>query len=246
MATPTAAKDCTPLSLDEPPNHLSLTLLHSELNDYAASVISNLGGGTEGHLFLTLTDAEWNAIAHVQPFNPPQHPGQPVHQPGATQHQIIETNRIHQEAVADFKLYHATEQTLKQMLIKAIPNQYISALRHPTMGYRNATTKQLLHHLDTKYGQVSAEDLLRNLNKMNKPWNPTQAIDTLWDQIRTAQRYAEARSPIDEITAINSAIENIRATGLFTVHLSHWSLLEPNQQTWERLERMFTHADNVR
>jgi hypothetical protein len=243
----TTAKDCTPLSIDTPPNHLTLTLLHSELNDYAASVITNLGGGTEGHLFLTLTDAEWNAIPHVpQPFVAPVHPGPPIHQPGATQHQIIETNRLNQEALADYKLYHATEQTLKQMIIKAVPNQYISALRDPRMGYRNVTAKQILQHLDEKYGQITAQDIKRNLLKMNTPWNPTTAIDTLWTQIREARMYAQDRSPIDEITAINSALDNIKATGLFSSHIEHWSLLEPNDQTWARFQKIFTMADNTR
>jgi hypothetical protein len=243
----TSSKECTPLSTDAPPNHLTLTLLHSELNDYAASVITNLGGGTEGHLFLTLTDTEWQAIPHVpHPFVPPVHPGPPVHQPGATQHQIIETNRLNQEALTDYKLYHSTEQILKQMLIKAVPNQYISALRDPRMGYRNATTKQLLQHLDEKYGQISAQDIKRNLLKMNSPWNPTQAIDTLWTQIREARMYAQDRSPIDDITAINSAMDNIKATGLFASHIEHWSLLEPEAQTWARFQKLFTMADNTR
>ena len=150
----TSVVDCTPLSKDMAPTHLTLATLHRELNTYAAAIESNTGGGQHGHLALVMSDAAYMAIANQQ-FHAPVHPG-PNPVPGNTQHQIIENNRLHAAALQEHKVYKDTENQLKAMLIKAVPSIYIEELQDPVLGFSTVTTRQLLQHLDDHYGTVTA------------------------------------------------------------------------------------------
>ena len=105
MAQPSV--ECTPLSKEMAPTHLTLATLHRELNTHAASIESARGGGQHGHLALVMNDVAYMAIANQQ-FIAPVHPG-PNPVPGNTQPQIIENNRLHAAALQEHKVYKDTE-----------------------------------------------------------------------------------------------------------------------------------------
>jgi len=243
MAQPTVV-DCTPLSKDTKPTHLTLTTLHRELNTYAASIESNRGGGLHGHLALVMTDAAYLAIANQQ-FIAPVHPG-PNPAPGNTQPQITENNRLHAAAILEHKTYKDTENQLKAMLIKAVPSIYIEELQDPVLGFATVTTRQLLQHLDDNYGTVTARDLAKNMDQMNQPWTGDQPIENLWIQIQRAKIYAAPHDPITDKTAIRAAVTNLKATGLFTDDIKAWENKPIADQTWIALKQHFNQADDHR
>jgi len=80
------------------PSYATLTIWQKELSGNAASVSSHLGDGRQGHLALTISEANYLAIngnvAFVPHNNPPLQPEQAV---GATGPQITEANRMHLE-----------------------------------------------------------------------------------------------------------------------------------------------------
>ena len=57
------------------PSYASIADLHQKLNANAASVHSNLGCGTLGHLWLTLKPEIYNTLT-ATPFELPPNPGQ--------------------------------------------------------------------------------------------------------------------------------------------------------------------------
>jgi hypothetical protein len=236
--------ECTPLSKEAAPTHLSLATLHRELNTYAASIESARGGGQHGHLALVMNDADYLAIAN-EAFVAPVHPG-PNPVPGNTQPQIIENNRLHAAALLEHKTYKDTENQLKSMLIKAVPNIYIEELQDPVLGYATVTTRQLLQHLDDNYGTVTARDLARNMDQMTKQWTGDQPIENLWIQIQRAKIYAAQHDPITDKTAIRAAVTNLQATGLFSDDIKAWENKPIAEQTWVALKQHFNQANNHR
>ena len=79
------------------PTYESLHQAQTQLNANASSVHSNSGGGSHGHLVLTMSPpAEFallpNIVAFIPPPCPPDHL---VHPPNATQPQLTEINHLH-------------------------------------------------------------------------------------------------------------------------------------------------------
>jgi hypothetical protein len=191
-----------------------------------------------------MNDAAYMEIANQQ-FIAPVHPG-PNPVPGNTQPQIIENNRLHAAALQEHKVYKDTENQLKAMLIKAVPSIYIEELQDPVLGFSTVTTRQLLQHLDDNYGKVTARDLARNMDQMNQPWTGEQPIENLWIQIQRAKIYAANHDPITDKTAIRAAVNNLKATGLFTDDIKAWENKPIDDQTWIALKQHFNQANNHR
>jgi hypothetical protein len=137
-----------------------MTLLQSELNGNAISVASNRGGGQCGHLALTLSGADYLAVAHEAFATPPNPGNTPIHGKAPTAHQITELNRAFLAAKSEYKLYLAVGQALKKQLLAAVGDIYVNELAHPTLRYATVTVRDLLAHLFLTYGQI-ASDLLK-------------------------------------------------------------------------------------
>ena len=66
--------ELTPVAtINEEPTYASIRLARTQLHDNAAAVFTSAGGGAQGHLALTMTQAEYLAVAQVAfkvPINP--------------------------------------------------------------------------------------------------------------------------------------------------------------------------------
>lgn len=233
--------------IDGTPTNATLKLLQKEINANAMSVSSNRGGGAHGHLALTITYAEFQALTPIA-FVPPVYPGDaPVHGAAATGPQITETNRQYAQNLADFKVYNNTEQALKRQVLAAVDRLYVNELQHDTLGFANSTTLQLLQHLHTTYGLITFDQLETNLLNLDRQWDPSNPIENLWEQVKECRRFAAAgNDPISEITAVRKTLLNIEHTGVFTDAIRDWRKRPDAEWTWANFKSEFTIANRER
>jgi hypothetical protein len=239
--------ELTTIPADSVPDFSSLKTIHRQLNANALAVPSTRGGGLLGHLALVIPPAQYlaqpNAAAWINPANPGPLPAPVV---GATAAQIAEASRVYKVILEEFKIYATMENNLKRLIIAAVPDTFIKTLKDDDFGYANVTTLDILNHLDTTYGTVSADDLEDNVNRMNAEWSPTQPIEDLWNQIEQCQRYAQPHDPITERAATRAAVQNLTNSGVFSDALKDWRKRTTAQQTWANLKLDFTTADKER
>jgi hypothetical protein len=205
------------------PCYKTIRLLQTELNGNAASIHSYGGDGTRGHLALTLTPAAYNALS-AAPFIPPAAPPlHPVHADNATQFQIAETNRVHDQNQITFRTYTSTDQILRNMLLTAVPAVYLRALRDDELLFGTCTTLQLLTHLWTLYGKITPAELDQNAVNMRLPWSPPTPIQTLFAQLEDGISYAAAGNEIlSEPTVLRLGYNLILDNGLFDLPCRDW------------------------
>jgi hypothetical protein len=226
------------------PTFRTLRVAQLQLNMNAASIFTHRGDGNHGHLVLTMNPTDFVLETNVAFVVPPVPPLNPVHAVAATAAQITETNRMHAAARAEFKLYHDTDNTLRALLIAAVPYKYIEAIAHATLSFAQTTTLQILTHLWTTYGKINYVDLMDNVERMKAPWNPDDGIDALFAQLKQGREYAVAGAdPITELTTMTFGYCNIEQTGLFEVACREWRLTPTNAQTWANFEEKFRLAD---
>ena len=117
MTSTEKTKDSFPHPTIDPiigqPGYETIKPMHQKLNANAASIVSHLGNGRLGLLFLTVTPAVYNTLSAVV-FIPPANPG-PVamYPPGATNFQISAINAAHTTNTRLFKQYDSTDRALK-------------------------------------------------------------------------------------------------------------------------------------
>ena len=132
-----------------------------------------------GHLVLTVTTPVY--ITHcINLFPPPPNPGcTPVHARNAPPEIIAETNRQHRIRREDYALYHKTDSDLKGILLQAVSPIFVRAIKHPTLGFGNQTTLDIITHLWNNYGVIDDDMLADNLVELAAPWAPPTPIETL-------------------------------------------------------------------
>lgn len=241
------------------PTQATLLILHAELNANAISVQSQRGNGALGHYFLVAGGEEYTLAAGTIPgaepededepieFDPPTHPGkQPDMTEAVTGAQIAEVNRQFRADTEEFIAYVNTEAALKRQLLEAVPATYTKELRDNKLGYAKVTTFRLLQHLDAMYGTITADDLERNLETMNRQWDIHEPIENLFHQLKDARQFAEEVDPISESMAVRAGIKILENTSCFTESIREWRLKPINEQTLANFRTHFKQSDTER
>eukprot|EP00978_Attheya_sp_CCMP212_P008993 scaffold21179_cov47-Attheya_sp.AAC.4 len=143
-----------------------------QLHDNAAAVFTSAGGGAHGHLALTMTAAEYLAVAKVAfkvPINPT---ADPVMVKARSRLESSKNLRLYELAKKDFRIYHDVNKALRNQLIAATPDTYLQELRDPDLGYANTSCLEIITHLRDTYGEIAQEDLNANQQRMTATWHP--------------------------------------------------------------------------
>jgi hypothetical protein len=230
------------------PDRFTIQTLKKELIQNALSQPTHLGGGQHGFVGLVVEGAEYNTITGTAPaFVFPVHPGAGPDVPvGATQIQTITALNTYDRELRTFHHCIEARNGLKSQLLNSINPIYTSTLEDPQTLYQTVSIHAILTHLSTTYGKVTGEDLDKNDRDMEKEWMPDSPIESLWQQIEDARRFAEPDEEIPDSKAIRVTLALLRNTGLFTKDIKDWEKKEADDKTWSNLKVMFTEANQLR
>jgi hypothetical protein len=169
-----------------------LKVIRRLLNTNDMSVASYEGGGRHGHLGIIITNEEYFAVA-VDVFPVPNNPGPSAAVvAGMTAAVIAETTRLHKEATQVYRTYHNVDQAIKKLIIKSFDDTYLNTLSDKIVGYANCTSLQPLTHLLKYCAMIAPTELTQNYERLNAPYDPSQPIETLFQQIQDAWAFAVA------------------------------------------------------
>jgi hypothetical protein len=138
------------------PTYHSLLKAQNELNTNAASVDTTQGTGIHGFLVLTMAAAEFDTMVGFDDAEPPVQIRHPIPaNPGALPANPTAADlRTHAERLYHHQTHHSTDKALKKILLAAVPDLFISAIKHPRTGYATTSTLMILNHLWATYGEI--------------------------------------------------------------------------------------------
>jgi hypothetical protein len=152
----------TPTKVTGEPTFEDLKIICLLLNSNTMSVYSYEGEGRHGHISITMTNAEYFAVAtHV--FLPTENQGPAATiVAGMTGVHIAEMGRLHTAVTLTYRTYNNMDQSFKNKIIDAFEDQYLNALSDEIVSYTNCTSLQLLTHLLTYYAMIVPTELTQN------------------------------------------------------------------------------------
>jgi len=237
-------KDVFPHPTIEPiigqPGYDTINHMHQKLNTNAAFIISHLGNGRLGLLYLTVTNTVFNTLSAI-PFIPPLNPSpMAIYPPGATQFQIQAVNATHATNTRLFKQYDATDRALKQQLLGCMDDMFVNALADPHVGYAIVTTLDLLTHLYDTYAKITDGDLEDNKDTMASPYDVNLPIETLYKRIEECVQFAAAgNTPFTAAQVVSTAFRTIQKTGMFPDDYKICKRRPAVHKTWAQLKTYF-------
>ena len=100
---------------------------------------------------------------------------------------------------------------------------YYRGLRNRYTGYGQTSTRDLLVHLFTTYGEIGPDDLEENEKRMKEPYDATDAVEVLFDQIEDAVKFADNAAQLyTDLQVLRVAFNLMLDTGQFTRSCEKW------------------------
>jgi len=232
----------TPFREGEMPTAWDYLKLQKELIANAASIPSTWANNAWGHLGVLLYDAQLQGITGgVAAYNDPNLPAVPIFAGAAA---VVATQREqHQRDMEVYHLHMKVANALKAQIIEAVPDALLAAEKDPITGYGQVPVRDLLTHLQTMYGDITDDDLVKNLELAAAPWNPDTTPDSVFAQVTEARSFAEeGGDPISDNQAMRIIQEAFEKSGVMDEALKDWRKKPANEKNLDNLKEHFAAA----
>ena len=138
-----------------------------------------------GHLALVVSREEFaevnNNIAFIEPVNP----GLRTANARNTKAQL-ESSLQFTFQQNEYMKFQATVTALRTLILNAVDDKYISALKHEMSSYANVTLYALLIYIWDTFCKIDDA----NEQRMKAPWSPPIPIESLFDQLDQGKIFA--------------------------------------------------------
>ena len=141
------------------PAYKAINELRKALYKNIVDIPTTLGGGRNGHIGL-LMDAEFYSNVGKTSYTRPTDPGTYAqHGPGNSAAAQANKNAIHKEGRRIYDLDNNIDAALKQEIITAVEETYLSAKKKRYMGFHGVSAKKLVDHLVERYRKIGCQTL---------------------------------------------------------------------------------------
>ena len=236
-----------PVRIEGEPTFEQLTQLYENVKINAQAVPSTLGGGRHGHLGLVVTPTQYQMLSLV-PFHRPANPGPftltPQQITNMTPEQRNELRQLHQDALVEFHQVEQVDSALKQYITDSVPEDYLLELRNDTTKKLTGTIPQIMQHLFSTYGNLTAPSLVDKQNQLlNYVYDVTKPIDVIFNLAKEYQEFQALFGTTVPAEHIITMVYNIlRKTGKFRGPLEKWNEKPPQDKTWANFKLHFRRA----
>jgi hypothetical protein len=173
----------------------------------------------------------------------PQAPGRSPANTDGTAAQISAAHHVWEEDVQTYRTYTSVQKALKKQIISVFEPMYLYVLNGNMVGFANISARDMLDHLFSTYGNITAVDLEINFEHMRRAWDPQQPVGSLFKQIQDCADYSEAGGVlIGHPQQINGGYAKIFAAGHFMSACRPWNEKSLAEKTWAQFKSHFAAA----
>jgi hypothetical protein len=235
-------KEFTRLPSETAPTYADIRLLNRQMNSCTQAIKNDTC--PHGYAVLSFTTEAYTVKSGGIGYVVPLHPGNiPPNTAGMTGALATETIRLYLNEIKIYEKYQDVEDCLKQLLIAAVPPEYLAALNDEDSDLVDVSCKTIITHLWEQFGEISQAELKANIKKMESQWAPETPIAALFARIDDCRRFAEAgNDSITDKATVRAAYDIVEATGRFTEPCRAWRMLPTAQITWANFKLTFAKA----
>ena len=216
------------------PNTKSLQTLFKQLRKNARSVNSTLGGGQYGHLFMVISEEEWNNLPGTTPVIIPHDPG-PFLLDGRTRPaEISVAEKNHEDQRKKYLKFQALQRILKNQLVSAIDPAFLDPIRCELTDMVTQPIADIIKFLQDTYGRMTINQIEEaTTNIKNFSYDPSTSINILLTAIQEhVDLMRIAGTALQDKQVQDLAYYMINKYQIFKEALINWNKT-PQPKTWE-------------
>jgi hypothetical protein len=157
-------------------------LLKKELIAILANIPTTLGGGGHGHAGIVMDPARYlltTGVAFVNPANPGTYPANVPN--NAAQGFRARAEAEHKELVKEYKTFQGVVQATKDIILKAVDNEYLLEIKDEILGFLNQTPTNMLTYLHNQDGVLDFADTKTLLAERGGEWDASEVPQIYFD-----------------------------------------------------------------
>ena len=132
-------------------------------------------------------------------------------------------NIVHKLLLYYFKLHKAAKCGRRAIIVNSVNDTWTRKLRHANTIYDDVTTNALMEHLQLRYGDLHALDVVDLTSKILTYEGETEGIPEYTNMIGNAQKKAQqAQLTIPKSTLVAIGTKSILQAQAFTPDMEEW------------------------
>ena len=196
-----------------------------------------LGGGNNGHAGMLLSAADYDNLAPGTPFANPANPG--IYPINVTNANRARLEAEHKEEARQFQTFVGVGLGLKDLIQKAIEDDYLLELKQERVAYLHVTPLQMVAHLRTRWGTVDYVDITALMAECDHPWSVAEVPTVYFNRVEKAvKQLARAGVTWDTRAMMNKALKSFKDAGDYDAAVREWEAKPVGTQTWANLKTM--------
>jgi hypothetical protein len=220
------------------PTANGITQLEKELIAIAAAIPTSLKGGNYGHAGMIVDQAKYLLMTGT-PFDNPQNPGiYPANIAGNASNGIrARKEALHKKFIRQYEIYCRVDQALKDIILKAVNNDYLLEIEDKILGYLNQTPRQMIAHLRNRGGQLNFTGTKKLLSQWDSKWDAKEVPQVYFNQVQKAIRQlqpAGIQSNLNERR--DMALFYLKASGEYNAAVREWEAKPAADKTWANIK----------
>jgi hypothetical protein len=127
---------------------------------------------------------------------------------------------------------------LKDLILKAIDEDYLLEIKHERVAFLNVTAAQMLTpHLHNRWGIVDFVDITALMSECDAPWSMAEVPTIYFNQVEKAMKQlAKANITWDWRAMMNKALKSFKDAGDYAPTIREWEARSVATQTWDNLK----------
>jgi hypothetical protein len=170
---------------------------------------------------MLLSNVDYATMAPGTPFVAPLNPG--VYLIGVTAANCSRMEAKHKEQINQFHTFARVGMGLKDLILKAIDEDYLLEIKHECVAFLNMTAVQMLTHLCNHWEVVDFVDITALMSKCDAPWSMAEVPTIYFNQVEKAMKQlAKANITWDWRAMMNKALKSFKDAGDYEPAICKW------------------------
>ena len=143
----------------------------------------------------------------------------------------------HKELINRFETFEGVRLGTKDLILEAVDNEYLSEIKHDTLGFSNQTQRQMIEHLLTQGGALNFADTKDLLAKQDGGWNVTKNPQIYFNRVKKAIKGLRRKGITSDLNKRRDiALFQLKATGEFDPAVQEWEAKPAADKTWANIK----------
>jgi hypothetical protein len=143
----------------------------------------------------------------------------------------------HKEHVNQFHTFIGVGMGLKDLILKAIDEDYLLEIKHERVAFLNVTAAQMLTHLCNCWGVVDFVDITALMAECDEPWSVDEVPILYFNQVeKTMKQLVKANINWDRRAMMNKALKYFKDARSYKPAIREWEARPVATQTWDNLK----------